>query len=70
MTLPGSTLAETAVTDLEAAERHPAFDLRASRTTAFESYLSQEEVEAVKALRTALQGDADADLQAAIKAIN
>jgi len=56
--------------DLEAADQHPAFDLRASRTTALESYLTQDEVKAVKALRTALQGDPDADLKKAIKAIN
>jgi len=56
--------------DLEAADVHPAFDLRASRTTALDSYLTAEEVAAVKTLRTGLQGDADADLQQAIKAIN
>jgi transcription termination factor Rho len=56
--------------ELEAAERHPAFDLRASRTSALENYLTEEEVMAVKSRRTDLQGDADTDLQMAIKAIN
>ena len=55
---------------LESAEQHPAFDLRASRTTAIENFLSGKELEAVKALRTALGGDPSQDMEAAIAAID
>jgi len=56
--------------EMEQAERYPAFDLHQSRTSARENYLSAEELEAVKALRTALNGDVGEDLDTAIQAID
>ena len=55
---------------LESAERHPAFDLRASRTSATENFLSGAEIDAVKALRTALVGDPGEDMDTAISTID
>ena len=55
---------------LESDERHPAFDLRASRTSATENFLSGAEIDAVKALRTALGGNPSEDMDTAISAID
>lgn len=55
---------------LESAEQHPAIDLRASRTSATENFLSGAELDAVKALRTALGGDPSQDMETAIAAID
>ncbi len=56
--------------DLADREHHPALDLWGSRTGARENFLSDPELDAVKARRRDLQGDAPQDLAAAIEATN
>ena len=49
-------------------ELHPALDLWESSTTARENFLSAQELDAVKARRRTLKGDAEVDITAAIEA--
>jgi transcription termination factor Rho len=54
--------------DLARREQHPALDLWESSTSARENFLTVQELEAVKARRRNLKGDAAADIAAAIDA--
>jgi transcription termination factor Rho len=56
--------------DLAQREHHPALDLWASSTGARENFLSGKKLDAVKARRRDLQGDAQTDLTAAIESTN
>jgi len=56
--------------DLAVREHHPAVDLWESSTAARENFLSDSELDAVKARRRDLQGDAQRDLEIAIESTN
>lgn len=56
--------------DLAVREHHPAVDLWESSTAARENFLSDSELDAVKARRRDLQGDAQRDLETAIQSTN